>query len=78
MTKPVPESLQRLAASDHLIGEMLASNLPLTKAMYLRLMIPDADLQTFPLPAELLHAVPTELPGELPRSKRELYADVIA
>ena len=76
MTKPVPESLRRLAVSDPLIGEMLASNLPLTKAMYLRLMVPDADL-IFPLHAELLHAVPLELEGELPRNKQELYADVI-
>ena len=76
MKKPVSAALLRLAASDALVAEMIASNLPLTKAMYLRLMVPDADL-TFPLHAELIHAVPRELAGKVPRSRRELFADSI-
>ena len=62
-----PESLQRLAASDRLVGKLVANGWPLTKAAYLHLLLYPMDNVQFPLSGDCLEQIPMGLEGADPR-----------
>ena len=68
-----PESLQRLAASDRLVGKLVANGWPLTKAAYLHLLLYPMDNVQFPLSGDYLEQIPMGLEGPIPVTLQELW-----
>ena len=74
MRPPVPESLQRLAERDDLVGLLVRRGYPLTKRAYVLHVFekePGGE-SVWPIPPEFLQEVPDALEGELPETREDL------